>query len=427
MIHPKMKYIYVGIDSHKETHCAVVLNCFFEKLGEITFNNTPGEFEKFLSDVKKYKFKGVSLAFGVEDISAYGRALTVFLKGKKMLVKHTNAALVAHERKSRNVLHKTDSEDAECAARVLLSRFDTLPDAEPDDNYWVLSNLVARRKSIVKMNISLKNHVQSFIVSHYPSYSNFFTTISHKSALAFYEKYPSPSALEGVSENELDEFFKEVTDNRQWKGRANKIFECIKRDGNTKTQHQELRDLAIKSAIQQINANDRELDSIDILLEQFLQNFDYKLTTMKGIDVVMASYIIAEIGNINRFPTPAKLARYAGVSPVTYASGKTDIQYANQRGNRVLATIFYHLAVLVTMTAGKDKRIINPFFYNYYNKKIAEGKTKRQALKCIQRRLVNIIWSMMKNKTEYLNPPSQNLKTVEKVGVNEGKNDTKIV
>ena len=128
---------------------------------------------------------------------------------------------------------------------------------------------------------------------------------------------------------------------------------------------------------------------------------------MRGIDTITAANLIAEIGDISKFSTAAKLARYSGVAPVTYASGKTDVQFSNQRGNRTLNSIFYKLAVAVTMTAGKNKRIINPFFYDYYNKKLSEGKTKRQALKCVQRRLVNIIWGMMTHKTEYINPPTQ--------------------
>lgn len=88
-------------------------------------------------------------------------------------MKHVNAAYVSSERKAQNVVNKTDSVDAECAARVLLSRFDQLPEADPQDKYWVLSNLVARRNSIVRMNISLKNHLHSFLTSHYPSYSKF--------------------------------------------------------------------------------------------------------------------------------------------------------------------------------------------------------------------------------------------------------------
>jgi len=54
---------------------------------------------------------------------------------------------------------------------------------------------------------------------------------------------------------------------------------------------------------------------------------------------------------------------------------------------------------------GENKVAINPFFYTYYHKKISEGKTKKQALKVIQRRLVNIIWGIMKHKEDYINPP----------------------
>lgn len=407
MIHPKMKHVYVGLDSHKDTHCAVVLNCFFEKLGVINFNNIPSEFENFLTEVKKFKLRGTSLAFGLEDTSAYGRALTVFLTGKKLIIKHVNAALVAHERKALNVLQKTDEVDAECAARVLLNRFDQLPNADPQDKYFVLSNLVVRRRSIVKANTSLKNHLQSFITSHYPRYHKFFTNIDCNSSLAFFEKYPSPSKLVGVTVEELAEFLRDNGYNRQWNEKARQILDCVKKDGDTRVSYQEARDLAVKSTINQINNNIKEIEAIDGILEDFLQNFDYKLQSMKGIDTVTAANLICEIGDISRFSTPAKLAKYSGVSPVTYASGKTDVQFSNERGNRVLNSIFFRLAVAVTITAGKNKKIVNPYFYHYYQKKISEGKTKRQALKCVERRLVNIIWGMMRNKTEYINPPTE--------------------
>lgn len=171
--------------------------------------------------------------------------------------------------------------------------------------------------------------------------------------------------------------------------------------------YQEAQDQAVRSTINQIKNNLQEIASIDAILEDFLEHFDYKLQSMRGIDNVTAANLIAEIGDISRFSTPAKLARYSGVAPVTYSSGKSSLQYANQRGNRTLNAIFFSLAVVVTMTVGRHKKIINPFFYHYYHKKISEGKTKRQALKCVQRRLVNIIWSMMTYKTEYINPPTQ--------------------
>jgi len=406
MIHPKMKRLYVGIDSHKDTHCAVVLNCFYEKLGEVTFQNAPSAFDGFIKELGKLKPKGVSFIFGLEDVSAYGRSLTVFLAKRKYQVKHVNASLVAAERKSRNIPHKTDSYDAECAARVLLNRSDQLPDADPQDKFWVLSNLVARRRSIVKMNIMLKNHLHSFLTSHYPSYSRFFTNLDCNTSLIFYEKYPSPSKLQGVTIEELTELLEENSAKTLRAAKARQILDCVKKDGDTTTDYQDARDRAIKSTINQINNNIKEIESIEGILEELLEHFDYKLTSMKGIDIVTAANLIAEIGDIKKFPTPAKLARYSGVSPVTYSSGKTEAQYANQRGNRVLNSIFYQLAVRVTMPVGKNKRLINPFFFEYYQKKLREGKTKGQAFKCVQRRLVNIIWRMMTYHEEYINPPT---------------------
>ena len=46
--------IYVGIDLHKETHTAFIIDCYNNKLGEITFANTPAEFPKLVRKVKKY-------------------------------------------------------------------------------------------------------------------------------------------------------------------------------------------------------------------------------------------------------------------------------------------------------------------------------------------------------------------------------------
>ncbi len=65
--------------------------------------------------------------------------------------------------------------------------------------------------------------------------------------------------------------------------------------------------------------------------------------------------------------------------------------------------LFYFLAV--TMVSKSKNGVPNhPVFYDYYMRKISEGKTKSQALVCIMSRLVNIVYGMMKNKTEYLEP-----------------------
>jgi len=141
----------------------------------------------------------------------------------------------------------------------------------------------------------------------------------------------------------------------------------------------------------------------------FFPQFNTTLTSMIGMDIVSAAQILSCIGDIKKFATPAKLARYAGIAPVTYSSGKKDLQFANQRGNRELNSLIYKLAVRVTMPYGRDRKVMNPLFYEYYHHKMSEGKTKRQAMKCVQRRLVNIIWGMLTHGEAYVNPPPYHL------------------
>ncbi|MNI37285.1 hypothetical protein D3C73_913710 [compost metagenome] len=51
-MHYKAKHIYIGIDLHKKTHTAVVVNCWHEKLGEVTFENKPSAFPELIAFVK---------------------------------------------------------------------------------------------------------------------------------------------------------------------------------------------------------------------------------------------------------------------------------------------------------------------------------------------------------------------------------------
>ena len=174
MLYPKMHHVYVGVDTHRQTHTAVILNYFFEKLGEITFNNKPSAFPSMLKEVKKHVSSEITPIFGLEDVASYGRELAVFLIGKKEKVKYVNATLTYTERKNCTTLHKTDSYDAECVAKVLLGKLDTLPDAQPNDLYWALSELVTKRRSLVKSCMALKNQIHNYISHHYPSYRKFF-------------------------------------------------------------------------------------------------------------------------------------------------------------------------------------------------------------------------------------------------------------
>lgn len=97
----KENFIYVGIDLHKETHTAVMIDCYNQKLGEITFPNRPADFPKLVTKVKKCNTDGKEVVYGLENAYGYGRALAVWLIDKGYLVKDVNTAISHRQAKHR--------------------------------------------------------------------------------------------------------------------------------------------------------------------------------------------------------------------------------------------------------------------------------------------------------------------------------------
>ncbi|MEF7655352.1 IS110 family transposase [Bacillus thuringiensis] len=411
-MHNRQNYLYVGVDLHKEHHTAVIINCWQEKLGEIQFDNKPSTFSKFLLEVETYVSDDLSVVFGLEDVGGYGRALAKYLVDHEQVVKEVNPALSFLERKSHVTTQKSDSWDAECVARILVNKFNQLPDAKPNDLFWSIQQLVSRRNALVKAQSALKNQLHIQLNHHYPSYKKFFSELDGKTALAFWKQYPSPSCLEGVNIKRLTAFLLDVSNNTCSVKKASDILKLVKEDGHTMKEYQDTRDFLVRSIVREIEFKKKEMKYIERELKQLVNLLDYQLETMPGIELVTASALIAEIGDVRRFPNANKLARFTGVAPVYFGSGGKGKTHKSKQGNRALHALFYNLAVQQVQVAKGSKLPRNPVFHAYYQKKLKEGKTKGQALVCIMRRLVNIVYGMMKHKTAYELPVVQEKEVV---------------
>jgi len=110
------------------------------------------------------------------------------------------------------------------------------------------------------------------------------------------------------------------------------------------------------------------------------------------IDVTEVNAILKKISFNFLFPRALAICKFV------ISSGMSKREITNELGNRKLNEIFYRIALTSVMPLGKNKALINPLFYDYYNKKISVGKTKHQALKSVQRRLVNTVYSVMKHQ-----------------------------
>ena len=153
------------------------MDCFNEKLGEITFENKPSEFTKLITKCKKHCTDSKGIVFALENSYGYGRGLAAWLIERDYIVKDVNPALSYAYRKSVPQYKKNDSYDAQCVARVAINELNKLPDAMPEDMYWTLSQLVNRRANLKTHHIRLKNQLHEQVCVAYPSYKQFFQDI----------------------------------------------------------------------------------------------------------------------------------------------------------------------------------------------------------------------------------------------------------
>lgn len=120
-------------------------------------------------------------------------------------------------------------------------------------------------------------------------------------------------------------------------------------------------------------------------IESNLPEKAQKLKQLKGIGNITAATIFTETkGKLISAPA---LASYAGIAPVENSSGKTIKHRNNKAGNRILNSVFYRLSIHQIRFNKEAKK--------YYEKKLAEGKSKRHARKCLARQLVNQVWKIL--------------------------------
>ena len=126
-----------------------------------------------------------------------------------------------------------------------------------------------------------------------------------------------------------------------------------------------------------------------VLLEKQGKN----LTTMKGIDTVLAAKIVAHSGGIERFKNIDDFVQYSGIAPKEVSSGKSKRHKKATIGNRKLNHALYLAGMLQLRWSSKAKE--------YFDKKVKEGKTKKHTLKCLMRRTACIIYGMLKSGNDY--------------------------
>lgn len=404
-------FIYVGIDLHKEVHFAVILDCWNNKLGEIEFGNKPSDFPKLDRKVNKYCIDGKQAVYGLENAYGYGRNLAKWLLEKGYIVKDVNTSLSHRESKHRAMYKKSDRDDARAVAIVTINMYHELPDVCLNDAYWSLGQLVHRRDNIMSHIIRLKNQLHEHLCISYPSYKKFFSDIGKPTALYFWEQYPSPRHLKGKTMEDLRSELVPISHNRCSTKTCQNILDTVKNDKALENDYQDSRDMIIRSLVKDLKHYGEQLKDIDVEIERMYNTMGCTLTTIPGVNVITAAKLLSEIGDVRRFSSASKLAQFAAIAPLKISSANSETTKKRKEGNRRLQSTIYFLAVQMIQKSSKGLPR-NPAFRAYYERRLAEGKPTKQILICICRRLIYIIYGMLKSKTEYRMPLLEDEKSI---------------
>jgi transposase len=108
------------------------------------------------------------------------------------------------------------------------------------------------------------------------------------------------------------------------------------------------------------------------------------LTDIRGIGVVTAAMIIGHVGDVARFKSAAHFASYNGTAPIEASSGDNKRHRLNPRGNRQL-NYAIHVAVITQLRNPCEGR-------DYYDRKRAEGKNAKEAIRALKRQISNVVY-----------------------------------
>ena len=114
------------------------------------------------------------------------------------------------------------------------------------------------------------------------------------------------------------------------------------------------------------------------------------LLALPGCGALSAAKLLGEIGPIERFQTDAQLARHAGVAPLEASSGKHQRHRLDRGGNRQLNCALHRIAI--------TQARVHPPARAYLARKQAEGKSRREAIRCLKRQLARTVYTTLKNE-----------------------------
>jgi transposase len=140
--------------------------------------------------------------------------------------------------------------------------------------------------------------------------------------------------------------------------------------------------------LQDIRALDAKMKDVRGQIDALVESTGSRLAGLYGIGPIIAGRVLAEVERIDRFPSKDHFASYNGTAPIDASSGEQVRHRLSRAGNRRLNHALHMMAVTQIRNPGTPGR-------TYYERKRLEGKTPKEALRCLKRRLSDVVYRQL--------------------------------
>lgn len=388
--------IYIGIDVAKAKHdCCIIDSNGVIINDSLRISNSREGFELLYSSILSVlPNKDISnVKIGLESTGHYSTNLQNYLYAKGFHLSILNPLATNLFRKAQTLRKtKTDKTDALVIAKMLFSD-DTKSYSPVSYQIQELKSLTRHRYRLIGYRSRLKLSITRLIDIIFPELPKYVWSIHQVSVYALLSELPSPKEISNCHLTKLTNLLAKSTKGKYSRAKAIEIKEVASNSIGTSTRSLSFE---LQQIIRLIRSVQAEIDALDKQIKDVVIEIDSPLMSIPGISYTLASIILAEIGDIDRFTDPAKLLAFSGLDPSTYQSGKYNATHTPmvKRGSTYL-----RWAIL---TASRTVSMRDSTFGDYLAKKQSEGKHYYIAMSHVAKKLIRVIFYLLKNNTSFV-------------------------
>lgn len=361
------------------------------------FANNRAGFERFWNRLAEAReAKGLdSIVVGFESTGAYGEPLQHFLKSKPVRLVQVNPMHTKRVKELQgNSPNKTDRKDPKIIADIIALGH-SLTVVIPEGAAAELRRLTLARERAHKRRTALYNQLQDLVFIRFPEFLQIITNVKTKTAHHLLQTYSSPQDMVAAGLENLVADVKRVSKGRMASAKAKDLFEAAKGSAGIVEGRFSI-GLEIQETLKAIAAIDDFVVRLETEMSHYLDKVPYSrlLLSMKGIGRVTAAGLIGEVGDFNSFNTQKELLKHAGLDLFEISSGKLrGSRRISKRGRPLLRKLLFFAAINTVRKGGA--------MHEHYQRYLKNGMKKIKALVAIARKLLGIIFALVRTQREY--------------------------